>query len=806
MAADLHALEIEFAKSPSLEACLPLCAAYVAAKRYMEAMVVCKKGIKNAAASDPRGRIMLAQVILAQGKAPKAELELNGILADFPNHPAALELLGRAHHEQGHRPEAIKALQAAMAQDSSLQQAPLVLAQLGVAPSAPVAVPPPVPAAGPASPGAPPMAAPPLPVAAPRPAPIPVVAAAPTPAAAVADVPPAVAPPGAPPAAAPLGATATAASLGAPPAASPLSPPVASGAAGSTTAGAGPASPAPATGDNAAPLTHVGDFFAPTTLGYSNEASGIETAGPGRLTILGFVPKNTGSLRTTLAVFVVIAVVAGAFMAYQYNHSRQQKRIGDLFAKIRTALDEDQYGRYREALSLGDKIFEVDPSHTLTESAMAYTHAVLAFEHHEVGAQDKAERILAQLASKKGEENEFYVAARALVATLKHDLDGGLKDVRAILQKGGSSPIVELEAFRLMNASQPEEKETKIQLRRVTGSVVNQARVLANLGWYYFDLEDNAKAAKYFEQTLQSVKEHPMAKMGRGLVALAQNVGLAERQKDIERDTKDVLATPAEALSTPVQAMAFFTRSQLRLWQKEAAQAEADYQAAVKADPTNTLFSFRRGLAFLSAGDGPQAVAALQPITGAECKNVRLLNVMVQAQTRAKMFTEARATLQRAQALAPKDTGLTLLAGALLSAESNWPAAISTYQSVTPEAGGDLYTQAQLGIGSAMLLSAPSQAVVHLEGVLAKLPEGVSADMQARLLCQLGQAYEATQNKAKALQSYAFGIDKNRFVADCHFFQCRILGPDPQGKEACKTYLTLEPHGRYASEAAALAN
>src|SRR6185295_9232638 len=102
MAADIHALEIEFAKNPTLEACIPLCEAYLAQKRFMEAMVVCKKGIKSAT-TDPRGRVLLARIYADQGKAPKAQQEIEQALTEIPNNPQLLEMLGKLLMDQGKR-------------------------------------------------------------------------------------------------------------------------------------------------------------------------------------------------------------------------------------------------------------------------------------------------------------------------------------------------------------------------------------------------------------------------------------------------------------------------------------------------------------------------------------------------------------------------------------------------------------------------------------------------------------------------------------------------------------------------------
>ncbi|MBC7792288.1 MAG: hypothetical protein H7Z43_01155, partial [Clostridia bacterium] len=130
MARDIHELEVEFAKNPTPDACIPLCEAYLAQRRYMEAMVVCKKGIKNAPA-DVRGPVMLARIFLDQGKAPKAEQELALAAPKFPNNPFMLEMQGRLAVESGRRDEGIRFLQQALTIDPSLPNAKAMLTQLG---------------------------------------------------------------------------------------------------------------------------------------------------------------------------------------------------------------------------------------------------------------------------------------------------------------------------------------------------------------------------------------------------------------------------------------------------------------------------------------------------------------------------------------------------------------------------------------------------------------------------------------------------------------------------------------------------
>ena len=69
--AEISALEHAFASDPTSDAYRPLTEAYLSASRFMEAMVVCKKGVK-AHPDDPAAKVLLARVYAEQGKDRKA--------------------------------------------------------------------------------------------------------------------------------------------------------------------------------------------------------------------------------------------------------------------------------------------------------------------------------------------------------------------------------------------------------------------------------------------------------------------------------------------------------------------------------------------------------------------------------------------------------------------------------------------------------------------------------------------------------------------------------------------------------------
>ena len=82
--AELAQLEHAFATDPNSDAYRPLAEAYLKMGRFMEAMVVCKKGVK-AHPEKPDARVLLASVYAAQNKDRKAIDELEGALQTAPS-------------------------------------------------------------------------------------------------------------------------------------------------------------------------------------------------------------------------------------------------------------------------------------------------------------------------------------------------------------------------------------------------------------------------------------------------------------------------------------------------------------------------------------------------------------------------------------------------------------------------------------------------------------------------------------------------------------------------------------------------
>ncbi|MHB8419429.1 MAG: tetratricopeptide repeat protein [Myxococcales bacterium] len=139
-ASEISALEQAFAQDPMSDAYRPLAEAYLSLGRFMEAMVVAKKGIKaRPAAASPR--VLLARIYAEQGKDKKATEELQGAVAAEPSDLSALRLLASLQLKGGEAqgPETLLKAHAVGPSDAGVLD---LMSRYGVKPPAPP--PPPV--------------------------------------------------------------------------------------------------------------------------------------------------------------------------------------------------------------------------------------------------------------------------------------------------------------------------------------------------------------------------------------------------------------------------------------------------------------------------------------------------------------------------------------------------------------------------------------------------------------------------------------------------------------------------------------
>lgn len=149
--AELAKLEHAFATDPASEAYRPLAEAYLGMGRFMEAMVVCKKGVK-AHPSKPDPRVLLARVYAEQGKDKKALEELASAIGIAPNDKLVLRMTGALQLKTGEADAGKTNLLKAWQIDPSDETTKAIFVQYKVELPKPAAPPPPPPVVLPPAP------------------------------------------------------------------------------------------------------------------------------------------------------------------------------------------------------------------------------------------------------------------------------------------------------------------------------------------------------------------------------------------------------------------------------------------------------------------------------------------------------------------------------------------------------------------------------------------------------------------------------------------------------------------------------
>ncbi len=121
MASSLRELESSFSKVPSVESCLNLGRYYFAHGQFLQAMVICKKGVKLFS-NDPQIRLLLAEIYLAQGKLVKANEVASSLWQNAPCAQVAV-VLGQLAEANSDRDAALEAYEQALKLDPNSQVA-----------------------------------------------------------------------------------------------------------------------------------------------------------------------------------------------------------------------------------------------------------------------------------------------------------------------------------------------------------------------------------------------------------------------------------------------------------------------------------------------------------------------------------------------------------------------------------------------------------------------------------------------------------------------------------------------------------
>ncbi|WP_242360883.1 tetratricopeptide repeat protein [Anaeromyxobacter sp. SG17] len=743
--AELSALEHAFAADPGSDAYRPLTEAYLAMGRYMEAMVVCKKGVK-AHPDDPSARVLLAQVYADQGKDRKALEELQGVLAAFPTFVAALRMAGGLHLRLGEREAGEAALRRAAEAAPNDPEIREMLQKYGisaVARPAPAAAPPAGPRTGP-------------------------------------DAPP-VAPRVAPPALGRPAAT-TARVTAARPAASMLEEDVP----------VPTPTPVPATRARGAVYAQeLADKYATQEFQLSPGAAPRKRA-------------KRGTFVTTVALFMVLAVALGGWVLFNRARKERIEAIDRLLKDTLPLLDKDAHASYVEAAGKLQQILEHDDKSIAGHAFLAYVDALRAGEHGD-GDAIRAEAVKhVDAARQLGQRHSHLVAAEAYLKLYGGDAAGAKEVVNAVLQggEGNQSPFLQgvLGAILLREGDLDGARDV---LGKAQKASPGDVRIAYLLGEQFRRRGEGYElsATGFYDYALRIQKDHVWSILGKAEVLVARG------QAEEGGKAAELVLTPQAAASRPQQALAYALRGAVLAASGKATDAAAAEAQAAKLDPSSPEIPHLVGQRKLREGDAAGAVEALQRAVSIDPQRVSLYADLVRAQlAREGGAQQALETLKRAVARVGESPRLALLLGDAYRAAGDADLARGQYEKAIQL--GRPFPDARVSLAKLHRAkdNIPG-ALVELTQAIDEYGQG-GAGGAAVAYVEMAEAERARGAKREVLvELYEKALERD--PASCEaLWGSGKLEADVQRTERAKqrlgAYAKLCPRGSHASEAAAL--
>jgi tetratricopeptide (TPR) repeat protein len=779
--AELAKLEHAFASDPSSDAYRPLAEAYLAMGRFMEAMVVCKKGVKaHPDRADPR--VLLARVYAEQGKDKKALEELQGALQVQASDKQALRMAGALQIKTGEadigRANLIKAWQA----DPSDPDTLALLQQHKIETAAPT----------------------PAPVAA-----APVAAAPVAPAATPAPVAPPVTP--APVAAAPVEAPAAQAPVSRPAAQEEAPRPARS-------------RPEPQQARPAAPRRPVVVV---------EEDVDDEEEAPARRKAAGGSAKFV-----TLGLAVMLPLLLGGFIVYKRLDTQRKSAISKHLKTATEELKHDSYESYKKACDAAANALEVDPDYTAARGYLAYAYAIRWGEH---GGGDTARReaeenlAAAKRTQKSDEPSSHLYAAEALIKTYGGqgkealtELEQRVKDLDA--QGRQSSQLYLTLGLIQMNAGDLE--RAKDNLEKAQALAADDPRVYAALGAVYRRRGQDAMAWANYDFALRYEKDHPESLLGKSLLMLEQDAPSSDMYAVAAVMIKKLLeANPPPSprqlaaanlarsllISRVSSAMdAFKPEEQVKISEvtgvpvdkakasTELAKFEETGFTLDKQSPELLLIKGRRLLLEKKYDEAAEEIRKAIKMDGSRAQfYVELAKALMGKPGGEKEASEALVTALKTMGDSPK---LLVMLGDAYRGQGKLDEALAQYQRAV-QAPNAKNPEARLAMG--IIYSKRSDWAKAQEALEKASAEFIGQNEQTAVtLTELGRVYSARNDPTKADETFQRALNANEHYAPAYFFYAEFLSKDKKqagkAKDFAAEYLRRAPTGEYATAAKAL--
>lgn len=756
---DLAELEMAFAKDPASDAFLALSAAYLEQGRFMEAMVVCKKGIKSQP-TNIEGKLLLARVYAGQGKLPKAMEEVNGALSQAPDHADAYFLLGQLHERSGRFEEAIESFQDAVAKDASHEGAIAALKEKGID-VAPPAPPPP----------------PPQPEREPERVP-------------VFHLPPGT---GTHPA--------TTSDIPDGNASAPASP-VSSSTESVHTASTGPSAPAS--------LPAAGGYDAPSGSGrqavsmppqYAS-AYAMQSAFAG-----GYDPLAEHQARSkkfglgfTFGLAVLLLVTVGGLIVFLRANKAEKEEIA---AYIKVGQGESAKGTtsgLRQALASFEDVLKIDDDQETATAYLAYTYAVLVYERGLRDLEAKGKAAIAK-AEKEIPGHPAVVAARMIQRLSSGQAAQAVEIHQAFLadqENGAKAPplvnIVLARAYRTLGKL----NEMQALLEEMRKGTTDPSQ-LTWLGVLYRALGDRIRAREAFELALKTEADHDPARAQRALLLLEvkdlSNLPVAlddvTRLQDLGKGN----------LGTKQYGYAALARGEIQRLSGRDVESERDFKTAQDELGRDADVIFFQAKALAESNKLGDAVTKYQEATRADPYRLRPWDQLIRVAAEANKVDDAEAAVAEARKIFPDVIDISLGEVFVLARKRKFEEAQTMLEALLQKKDD---AEARAELGRVLLYRGKDAEAIEALRLAAEKSASKPSLTRAYIYTLLGRALAKSNDHDNAIEAYGQAVSTSSKYAEAYYWLGISLTEARRtstAREAFSEVLKLDPKGERAQSA-----
>jgi cellulose synthase operon protein C len=797
--AELAKLEHAFATDPASEAYKPLAEAYLGMGRFMEAMVVCKKGVK-AHPNTPDPRVLLARVYAEQGKDKKALEEIQGALTVSPADKIALRMAGALQMKTGETEPGKANLLKAYDADPADAETLAVLSQYKVEP--PKAAPPPPP---------------PQPVA-------------PPPQAVAAQAPQApIAGPGtraneAPPPGAVIDNT-----LAEKPRASQKHRVPQNGGAShqryeesSSSASASYEAPPPPKKKKKTPREE---------LSYSQSHS-VSKSVEAEATFYTKAKKtNASSAKKTLIIIPIVMVGIAIWGGWSRHKSGQKREISKAGKRVIELIKKDTYASYQGCIQACEEVLDIDSSNVRGHAYRAYCQAIRWGEHAGGDeARKQAEEDLAEAREEARKEGDPTIyAAEGLIKSYSGKGGEAAKELEDLVkdkQAKGERPALMLLTLGMIQMNLGDLEHARENLEAAQAIVPDDARTYAALGTLNRRRGMDSDAWRNFDFALRYQTDHPDSMIGKSMLILDSEepgTGYCEVSRMLKKliDSQPP-PSPRQLATAHVLRALLVSRVTLDLprykaddfkkkltectglnGDKAAATSEItkEEDQGFGMDRTNPELNLIKGKRLAHEENVDGAIQEYQKAINLDGSRAHYHVELARALREKKDFAGAESALKKALGMNPTSPKLIAMLGHVFMNQGKLDEALSQYEKAVREPGSK-NPEARISMGK--IYREKKDFLKAIEAFTKAAQEYVGQSWNiAEAHDEMGQTYELMNQKDKAEDSYkkTITVEKDFDPGYCHL--AKVLsanGKRADAHTAATTYLQQFPKGECADE------